>query len=77
MLVLDCTSSGRKTCQKFGVSGLPTFKFFSGGAYNEPEEYNGGRGSKDFLAYINNVAGDHDQGQRQACGGWLTSNAQL
>ena len=69
MLALDCTSSGKKTCGKFGVSGYPTIKFFSGGVDNEPKEYNGGRGSKDLLTYVNKAAGKHDQRQRQACGG--------
>lgn len=53
MLALDCTSSGKKTCGKFDVSGYPTIKFFSGGADKKPKEYNGGRGAKDFLTYVN------------------------
>ena len=53
MLALDCTSSGKKTCEKFGVSGYPTIKFFSGGADSKPKDYNAGRGAKDFLSYVN------------------------
>ena len=53
MLALDCTASGKKTCDDFKVNGYPTIKFFSGGADSEPKDYDGGRTSKDFLTYVN------------------------
>lgn len=42
---VDCTEGGKKTCEKFSVSGYPTLKIFKNGAvsqdYNGPREANG------------------------------------
>jgi len=46
---VDCTAQ-QAICQKYGVQGYPTIKFFNKG---QPEEYNGGRSVDDFVEFLN------------------------
>jgi len=39
---VDCTADGQGTCQKMGVSGYPTIKYFVGGD-KKGKDYQGGR----------------------------------
>jgi len=43
---VDCTAAGEATCQKMGVKGYPTIKYYMAGK-NPGKDYNGGR---DFSA---------------------------
>jgi len=47
----DCTASGKELCEKFGVSGYPTIKYFKDGD-EKGQDYSGGRdfdGLKKFV----------------------------
>jgi len=45
-------------CQKYGVQGYPTIKFFKKGEEN-PKDYNGGRSAEDFVEFLNKEAGSN------------------
>ncbi|TJX53773.1 hypothetical protein E8P77_25405, partial [Soehngenia saccharolytica] len=55
--------------EKYGVGGFPTLKFFPK-TNKAGEDYDGGRDLDDFVAFINEKAGTHRDGQ-----GHLTSHA--
>jgi protein disulfide-isomerase A6 len=50
---------------KYGVTGFPTFKFFSKDG-KEPEDYDGDRTEDEIVAYLNEKCGTH-----RAVGGGL------
>jgi len=52
---VDATAH-RPLGDQFDVKGFPTIKYFPAGA-TEPEDYNGGRDLKDFVAFLNEAAG--------------------
>eukprot|EP00397_Hematodinium_sp_SG-2012_P049913 GEMP01057780.1.p1 GENE.GEMP01057780.1~~GEMP01057780.1.p1 ORF type:complete len:198 (+),score=59.36 GEMP01057780.1:68-661(+) len=46
---VDCTGTGKNICQKIGVQGYPTVKYFIAG---ETFEYNGARGLSELKAFV-------------------------
>lgn len=54
---MDCTESGKDTCNKFDVKGFPTLKWFSD-ANSEAEEYSGGRQAADLVKFVRDKVGD-------------------
>eukprot|EP00992_Anisonema_acinus_P014798 TRINITY_DN9460_c1_g1_i1.p1 TRINITY_DN9460_c1_g1~~TRINITY_DN9460_c1_g1_i1.p1 ORF type:complete len:155 (+),score=41.86 TRINITY_DN9460_c1_g1_i1:38-502(+) len=40
---VDCTADGRQTCQKMGVKGYPTIRYFNDGTEEKGADYRGGR----------------------------------
>jgi protein disulfide-isomerase-like protein len=53
---VDCDAH-KDLCQKHGVSGYPTLKWFPQGRPEEPEPYSGGRTTEDIVAFINGKTG--------------------
>jgi len=47
---VDCTSAGKPLCDKFGVKGYPTIKFFNP-PDEEGEDYKGGRSLDDLKKF--------------------------
>uniref|UniRef100_A0A336KRW2 Protein disulfide-isomerase n=1 Tax=Culicoides sonorensis TaxID=179676 RepID=A0A336KRW2_CULSO len=47
---VDCTEAGKKTCEKFSVSGYPTLKIFKNGEVSQ--EYNGPREAAGIVKYM-------------------------
>lgn len=47
---VDCTGSGKKTCERFGVEGYPTLKYFNP-PDTEGEAYDGGRSLKELKKF--------------------------
>jgi|Transcript_45122 protein disulfide-isomerase A6 len=48
---VDCTGSGKKTCERFGVEGYPTLKYFNP-PDTEGEAYDGGRSLKELKKFV-------------------------
>lgn len=48
---VDCTAGGEATCQKVGVRGYPTLKYWT--ATTKGGEYNGGRDATSMKQFIN------------------------
>jgi thioredoxin-like negative regulator of GroEL len=46
----DCTASGKELCEKNGVSGYPTIKYFKDGA--DAQDYQGGRSFDDLKKFV-------------------------
>ncbi|ROW15945.1 hypothetical protein VPNG_02440 [Cytospora leucostoma] len=61
--------NSKATAKAQGVTSYPTIKYFPAGS-KEPEGYAGGRGEKDFIAFLNEKAGTH-----RAVGGSLDAYA--
>jgi len=53
---VDCDAHS-ELCQRFGVQGYPTLKFFTEGDVTEGEAYNGGRTADAIISYINGKVG--------------------
>eukprot|EP00003_Mantamonas_plastica_P000209 TRINITY_DN101_c0_g1_i2.p1 TRINITY_DN101_c0_g1~~TRINITY_DN101_c0_g1_i2.p1 ORF type:complete len:375 (+),score=141.23 TRINITY_DN101_c0_g1_i2:40-1164(+) len=68
---IDCDAHG-DVCQKFGVSGYPTIKFFPKNN-KEGEAYSSGREVKDFVAFLNEKAGT----QRTETGGLMATAGRI
>jgi protein disulfide-isomerase A1 len=52
---LDCTTpDGQKVCEKFGIQGFPTIKFFNKGKH--VEDYDGARKEDALIAYIEKMS---------------------
>ena len=49
---VDCTKE-QDLCQKFGVQGYPTIKYFTGATAATGDAYQGGRDVTSFKNYIN------------------------
>lgn len=47
----DCTGAGKEACEKFGVSGYPTIKYFKDGN-TAGEAYNGGRDIESLRKFV-------------------------
>lgn len=47
---VDCTESGKETCNKYSVSGYPTLKIFSKGDF--VSDYNGPREAAGIAKYM-------------------------
>lgn len=47
---VDCTEGGKKTCERYSVSGYPTLKIFKGGEVSQ--EYNGPREAAGIVKYM-------------------------
>ena len=55
---VDCTKDKNKDlCQKFGVQGYPTVKYFSGSTGPLGDDYNGGRSFDDLKAFADENLG--------------------
>ena len=53
---VDCTNEDAKSlCERFGVRGYPTVKFFRNGV---PTDFTGGRTTEGLLSYIEKMTGD-------------------
>jgi len=48
---VDCTTSGKDLCQKYGVSGYPTIKYFTS-EHPSGEPYNGGRDLETLKEFV-------------------------
>jgi len=53
---VDCTAAGKSLCEKFGVRGYPTIKFFNP-PDEEGEDYKGGRTLDDLRKFAANELG--------------------
>jgi len=53
---VDCTAAGKSLCEKFGVRGYPTIKFFNP-PDEEGEDYKGGRTLDDLKKFAANELG--------------------
>jgi len=49
---VDCTAGGEKTCQKMGVKGYPTIKYFTSKTGNKGADYQQGRDYASLLGFI-------------------------
>jgi len=58
VLAVDCTEH-TTLCSKYGVQGYPTIRYFATSA-GEGEEYNGGRGLTELLAFVKSKVGKQD-----------------
>jgi protein disulfide-isomerase A6 len=47
---VDCTAAGEATCQKMGVKGYPTIKYYVGGD-KKGKDYQGGRDFKSLKSF--------------------------
>ena len=47
----DCTDSGKEMCEKFGIQGYPTIKYFKDGD-DKGEDYQGGRDFDSLSAFV-------------------------
>jgi len=48
---VDCTADGKSLCEKNGVSGYPTIKYFKKGGDPKGDSYEGGRAYDDFRKF--------------------------
>jgi len=48
---VDCTADGKELCQKFGVQGYPTIKYFVDGN-TDGEDYSGGRDFESLSSFV-------------------------
>jgi hypothetical protein len=53
---VDCTAAGKSLCEKFGVRGYPTIKYFNP-PDEEGEDYKGGRSLDDLKKFAANELG--------------------
>jgi len=53
---VDCTAAGKSLCEKFGVRGYPTIKYFNP-PDEEGEDYKGGRTLDDLKKFANTELG--------------------
>jgi len=53
---VDCTAGGKSLCEKFGVRGYPTIKYFNP-PDEEGEDYKGGRTLDDLKKFANTELG--------------------
>jgi len=51
---VDCTGSGKATCERFGVEGYPTLKYFNP-PDTEGEAYEGGRSLKELKKFAKSL----------------------
>jgi len=49
---VDCTADGQSLCEKAGVQGYPTIKYYTNGDTEEGEPYNGGRDLGDLRKHV-------------------------
>lgn len=52
---MDCTAAGQALCQRFGVQGFPTLKFF-GEDKSRPKDFDGARDADSIVTYVRNHA---------------------
>jgi protein disulfide-isomerase A6 len=50
----DCTDSAKEICEKLGVSGYPTIKYFKDGDVSVGEPYKGGRDYDSLKKFVEN-----------------------
>jgi len=48
---VDCTAAGKDLCERFGVEGFPTIKFFNP-PDEEGEDYDGGRDEDSLVEFV-------------------------
>jgi len=53
---VDCTAAGKPLCEKYGVKGYPTIKYFNP-PDEEGEDYKGGRSLADLKKFAKNELG--------------------
>jgi len=53
---VDCTAAGKPLCEKYGVRGYPTIKYFNP-PDEEGEDYKGGRSLADLKKFASNELG--------------------
>eukprot|EP00013_Stygamoeba_regulata_P029627 CAMPEP_0177650714 /NCGR_PEP_ID=MMETSP0447-20121125/12102_1 /TAXON_ID=0 /ORGANISM="Stygamoeba regulata, Strain BSH-02190019" /LENGTH=356 /DNA_ID=CAMNT_0019153627 /DNA_START=69 /DNA_END=1139 /DNA_ORIENTATION=- len=63
---VDCDQH-KDTCQRYGVSGYPTLKYFTGDSHSTPQAYQGGRTLEDLSQFI-----QKETGLRPASGGAIS-----
>ena len=63
---VDCTGSGKETCDKFGVSGYPTLKYFSP-PDTEGEVYEGDRSLKALKKFVKTLGPSCTKGTWDKC----------
>lgn len=49
---VDCTAGGQSLCEKQGIQGYPTIKYFKDGDTEEGTSYNGGRDYDSLLQHV-------------------------
>eukprot|EP00397_Hematodinium_sp_SG-2012_P021670 GEMP01022402.1.p1 GENE.GEMP01022402.1~~GEMP01022402.1.p1 ORF type:complete len:163 (+),score=48.33 GEMP01022402.1:192-680(+) len=49
---VDCTSEGKALCQRIGVKGYPTIKYFVGGEPPKGKDYSGGRDLAGLRSFV-------------------------
>jgi len=64
---VDCTAGGKDLCEKFGIEGFPTIKYFNP-PDDQGEDYEGGRDLEDFKAFASTSLGPScSAGTRENC----------
>jgi len=53
---VDCTTNGKQLCEKYGVSGYPTIKYFKKGGDSKGTTYEGGREFNDFKKFTKKMS---------------------
>ena len=64
---VDCTAAGQGTCQKMGVQGYPTIKYFIGGD-KKGQAYQGGRDLNSLQQFVESEPGPRRQRRAQEDG---------
>lgn len=49
---VDCTSDGKQVCERYGVQGYPTIKYFKAGGDPKGASYEGGREYKELEKFV-------------------------
>lgn len=49
---VDCTADGKDACDKSGVSGYPTIKYYTPETGKDGEKYQGGRSFEDLDTFV-------------------------
>jgi len=52
---VDCTAEGQSLCEKNGVQGYPTIKYFMDGDATEGKDYEGGRDYDSLKAHVSDT----------------------
>jgi len=52
---VDCTAKGQPLCQKYGVRGYPTIKYFTFDVDEQGEKYQGGRDFEVLQKFVDNT----------------------